>query len=154
MTVLLCGRNAAANGIELCPGEPLATARLSPARQSMRHADILTRTGQRYESLLRCRSADCSFPLIADHIADRKFSDSSIGTGTSIKLSYNSVDRSGIIRRFAFQKRTDASLQWPSLYDELIRMLIGVTNCDTFHPVRRDTVPEAARKFESATLKP
>ena len=63
MTVLLSGRNAAANDIELCLGRARWQQLGFPARQSTRRADVLTATGERCESLLRSRSSDCSFTL-------------------------------------------------------------------------------------------
>jgi hypothetical protein len=52
-----------------------------------------------------------SQPIVGLFVHSQWLSDSFIlAPATSIKLSYISVDRSGIIRRFAFTKRTDASL--------------------------------------------
>ena len=62
MTVLLSGRNVAANDIALC----LRRARLQqglPSATVNETRRCLAMTGERYESLLCCRSLDCSFTL-------------------------------------------------------------------------------------------
>jgi hypothetical protein len=73
MTVLLSGRNAAANDIELCLGRARWQQLDFPARQLMRRVDVLTVTRERYESPLRSRSSDCSFTLNGRSQAQRFF---------------------------------------------------------------------------------